>query len=133
MQTTGESYGIGRSLDIPFEQAVAKVKEAFKEEGFGSLSEIDIQGALREKIGKEIEPYTVLGMCNPKLAHRSIQLEPEIGTLLPCNVLVRQEGGRIHVTAQNPSLFVQLTDNPAVEPIAREARERIDRALARLG
>lgn len=124
------NYHLDKTLDLPFDQAVERVKATFKEEGFGALSEIDIQTALKEKIGAEIDRYTILGMCNPKLAHEAMGIEPTIGVLLPCNVLVREADGRIEVSAQDPSTFSSFTGNPELEPIAHEARQRIDRALA---
>ena len=128
-----ESYGLAVSLDASFEDALQQVKAAFKEEGFGTLFELDIQSTLQEKIGAEIPPYTILGTCNPGLAHRAIGLEPQIGVLLPCNVLVRSVAdGRVEVVAQNPSLFSQMSETEGLEGVAAEARQRIDRALVRL-
>lgn len=128
-----ENYGLAISLDSTFEEAVQRVKEAFKQEGFGALSELDIKSILAEKISAEIPPYTILGMCNPALAHEAINLEPEIGVLLPCNVLVRSAGdGRVEVVAQNPSLFSLMSKANGLDAVASDARQRIDRALKKL-
>ena len=133
MNTIPESaYGLTVTLGSPFDEAVARVKEIFKEEGFGVLTEMNIQGALEEKIGVRIDPYTVLGMCNPHLASRAIAAEPNIGLLLPCNVLIARRGVLVQVSAQDPLFMVPMTGNEALQPIAQEARERIDRAIARL-
>ena len=129
---TSASNSLGFSTTLPFDQVLRRVKTAFKEEGFGTLTEIDDQGTLHEKIGEEIEPYTILGMCNPHLAFRAIKAEHEIGLLLPCNVLVHQCNGEVHVRAQDPALMMQLADNKALRPIGEEAMERIERAIQAL-
>ncbi len=130
--TDAPAYGISVVLRQSFEEAIARVREAFKEEGFGVLTEMNVQQTLLEKIGQTMDPYTILGMCNPNLASRSIAAEPNIGLFLPCNVLVAKRGGAVEVSAQDPLFMVPMTGNNALEPIAKEARERIDRALARL-
>ena len=126
----GDSNSLTTSIARPFEQVIAAVKGAFKDEGFGVLSEIDVQKALQEKIGETMEPYTILGMCNPPLASRAIKAEHEIGVFLPCNVLVHACGGRVHVRAQDPVALFRIIGNPDVEPLALEVRERIARAIA---
>ena len=132
MDTT-VSGGYETTLPVPFDQAITRVKEAFKVEGFGALSEIDVRKALQEKLGQQIEPYTILGMCNPHLASRAIDAEHEIGLMLPCNVLVHECGGKVHVKAQDPIALMQTMDNAALRPIAAEAAERIERAFGNLG
>jgi uncharacterized protein (DUF302 family) len=129
---TASAYALSLTLGVSFEDAIARVREVFKQEGFGVLAEINVQQALHEKIGQQIEPYTILGMCNPLLASRAIAAEPNIGVLLPCNVLVARRGDRTEVRAQDPLFMVPMTGNKALEPIAKEARERIDRALSHL-
>ena len=126
------TYGLSLTLDTPFEDAITRVKEAFNEEGFGVLTEMNVQQTLQEKIGFRMDPYIILGMCNPLLASRAIAAEPNIGLFLPCNVLVARRGALIEVSAQDPLFMVPMTGNEALEPIAQEARERIDRALALL-
>jgi uncharacterized protein (DUF302 family) len=123
--------GYGRTvlIDDSVAEAVPKVKAAFKEQGFGTLTEIDVQATLKEKIGVEVEPYVILGACNPNLAHRALQLEPDVGLLLPCNVVVRPHEGRTMVSALDPGLFAELMDHPDLKPIAEEATRLIDAAL----
>jgi uncharacterized protein (DUF302 family) len=122
-------YGFGRTIDGRFAEGVARIKEAFKEQGFGTLCEIDVQATLKEKIGAEIEPYTILGMCNPSLAQQAIGAEHQIGLLLPCNVLVHECGGTVRVEVQDPELMVGVTGNARLESVAREARRRLMAAL----
>lgn len=126
------SYGLTRMLDCTFDEAVTQAKEAFRQEGFGTLTEIDLKQTLHDKIGFETASCKILGVCNPQLAAHAVTAEPYIGLLLPCNVTVLQRDGRVAVSAQDPMLMVQVTANPALEPIAQEARARIDQALARL-
>ena len=126
------SFGIGVELGLPFDTAVETVKRAFQAEGFGTLTSIDVQKTLKEKIGTEMEPYVILGVCNPNLASRSIAAEHQSGLLLPCNILVHQCGDKIHVDAQDPAKMLGFVGNPSLEPIGREARERIHKALASL-
>ncbi len=118
--------------EIAFDSVLASVRAAFKEEGFGVLTEIDVQKTLSEKIDFKLEPYTILGVCNPVLASRAITVDPKIGLFLPCNVLVARVNGLTEVTAQDPMLMVQMTNNEALQSIAEEANARIVRALARL-
>lgn len=127
------TYGMSTTSSVPFDETIARVKSVFKEHGFGALSEIDVQGALREKIGEEIEPYTILGMCNPQLASRALKAEHEIGMLLPCNVLVHECGGKVYVGAQDPMLMLEMARNEALRPIAEEAKQRIEQALEEIG
>jgi uncharacterized protein (DUF302 family) len=117
-------------LDLPYEEAVPKVKEAFQTHGFGTLTEIDVKATLQSKIGVEMEPYVILGACNPHLAHRALTADPEVGALLPCNVVVRRDGDRTLVHALDPEVIGRLADVP--ESIAREAGELIQKALESL-
>lgn len=127
---------LAASIAAPFPEALAKVKEAFKAEGFGALTEIDVKATLKEKLGQEMEPYTIIGMCNPALASRAIAAEHEIGVFLPCNVLVHECGGAVHVTAQDPRQMMQMAGSSESEselrPVAEEVRQRIERALGGL-
>ncbi len=124
--------GLSVSLNQPFDEVVQRVKDAFKVEGFGVLCEIDVRKTLQEKIGEEIEPYTILGMCNPHLAFRAIKAEHEIGLLLPCNVLVHECAGHVHVHAQDPVVMLDIAENELLGPVASEAESRIERAIAAL-
>ncbi|NKZ00890.1 DUF302 domain-containing protein [Nocardiopsis dassonvillei subsp. albirubida] len=117
------------TLDVPYQEAVPRVKEAFKAQGFGTLTEIDVQATLKEKLDLEMEPYTILGACNPDLAHRALEVDREIGLLLPCNVVVRaQERGTL-VQALDPQVMVRVPERDELRPIAEEADVRIQAAL----
>ncbi len=127
------NYSFGGETHLSFDEATKKVAEALKEQGFGVLTEIDAKRVLKEKLGLERKPYKILGACNPHFAHKAIDMEPEIGTLLPCNVLVyEREDGRVVVTAMDPEAALKLVGNPSVEEIAKEVRKRIERALERV-
>ncbi|RYF15663.1 MAG: DUF302 domain-containing protein [Comamonadaceae bacterium] len=121
-------YGHHIEIPGPFDRALEKVLAALKAEGFGALSDIDIQKAMKEKLGKDMPPYRILGACNPPLAHQALQADPEIGLLLPCNVTVRQgDGDRVVVGFLDPQTMVQLTDNPGVKGVADDAGARLAR------
>jgi uncharacterized protein (DUF302 family) len=121
-------YGHHIEIRGPFASALEKVIAALKAEGFGVLSDIDVQKAMKDKLGVDMPGYRILGACNPPLAHRAIQAEPEIGLLLPCNVTVREMGGdRISVGFLDPDLMATVTGNPQVEPVAQEATQRLTR------
>ena len=100
--TTTTAYGITRTVTAGYDETVARVRELLKEEGFGVLTEIDVKRTLKEKIGEDVEPYVILGACNPKFAARLLQIEPDIGLLLPCNVIVAQRTAGTHVGVVNP-------------------------------
>lgn len=125
-------YGTTIELELPYEQAVPRVKEAFAVQGFGTLTEIDVRATLKDKLGQEMEPYLILGACNPELAHRALEIEPEIGLLLPCNVVVRSDQGRTLVQALNPQVMVTVPERAELQPIADEAARRIQAALTSL-
>lgn len=115
-------------LQIPFEEAVEKVRSAVQAEGFGILTTIDIQRTLREKIGKEMRPYRILGVCNPPLAHKALAADPDIGLLLPCNIVVREEqNGEIAAVFQDPDMFAQMTQSETIREVAHDAKERLER------
>lgn len=126
-------YGQHVTVPGPFAAALERVTAALKEQGFGILSDIDIQKAMKEKLGVDMPAYRILGACNPPLAHRALQAEPEIGLLLPCNVTLReQDDGRISVGFLDPKMMEQLTGNPAVASVADDAAQRLDRAREKL-
>jgi len=127
------SYSFGRTLDRPFEQVLTDAREALAKEEFGILSEIDVRAKFAEKLKIEFRPYTILGACNPKLAHRALSSEIALGTLLPCNVVVwAEDDGRTTVMAMDPVPTMQMIANPALDEIAAEVRQRLERALAQL-
>jgi len=119
-------------LDLPFDQALARTKEAFAAEGFGTLTEIDVQATLSQKIGKDMDAYVIVGACNPNLAGQALDVEPQIGVLLPCNVVVREAGGSVVVEAMDPGLMATILGTEAIRPIADEARRLVSNALDRL-
>ena len=123
------AYGFGTTLAVPYEQALVRVKEALKTEGFGVLTEIDVRQTLREKLGVEMEAYMILGACNPQLAHRALIQEPEVGLLLPCNVVVRAEGANSRVDIADPQAMLGIVDNERLDALASEAKQRLQRAL----
>ena len=124
-------YAFGKSVGIGFDQAVQRVTEELGKVGFGILTDIDVQATLRKKIGHEMPPYRILGACNPQLASRAIAAEPQIGALLPCNVVVRQDaGGTVYVEMMDPRSVLQLVDNPAVPALAGEVRQKLEQALS---
>jgi uncharacterized protein (DUF302 family) len=127
------AYAFGKTTALPFDQAVERVTAALADEGFGVLTTIDVAATLKKKLGKEMAPYTILGACNPQLAHRAIEAEPEIGALLPCNVVVRVDAnGSTVVEAMDPQAVLQLTGRPEIAEIGGEVRERLQRVLAAL-
>jgi len=125
-------YGRTVMIDDPIAEAVPKVKEALKAQGFGTLTEIDVQATLKEKIDADVDPYVILGACNPRLAHRALELEPDVGLLLPCNVVVRTHEGRTVVSALDPGIIAEMADHPGLKPIAEEATRLLDAALESL-
>jgi uncharacterized protein (DUF302 family) len=124
-------YVFGKPVAMSFDQAVQRITEELGKVGFGVLSDIDVQATMRKKIGHEMPPYRILGACNPHIASRAIGAEPQIGALLPCNVVVRQDGaGAVHVEVMDPQAVLQLVDNPAVPALAAEVRQKLEQALA---
>jgi uncharacterized protein (DUF302 family) len=125
-------YGFGIDLHMPYEQAIAAVTDALKAEGFGVLTTIDVQQTLRAKLGAEMEPYVILGACNPPLAHRALSADREIGLLLPCNVVVRatETGSRVDVA--DPRAMMSITGDDALVDVASEARQRLQRVVEAL-
>ena len=124
------SYALVRSVESTFDDAVADVTSALAAEGFGILTTIDVQATLKAKLDLDIAPYTILGACNPQLASRGLAIEPDLGVLLPCNVVVWREGDRTILAATEPLAALALAGNSELEPIATEARDRLQRAIA---
>lgn len=126
------AYAITRRVDAPFADVVERVTAALKDEGFGILTTIDVQATLKAKLDQDVAPYVILGACNPQLASRGLELEPDLGVLLPCNVVVREAAGGVVVAAMEPLAALALAGNEALTPLATEARERIERAVRSL-
>ena len=127
---------LSTTLHTSFDDAVARTRKALAERGFGVLTEIDVKATLKTKLGEDIEDYLILGACNPPLAHRAIEVDRQIGLLLPCNVVVRSDPDHadvIQVEAMNPQLLVDVTGEPALNPIAEEVTGKLQAAIDALG
>ena len=129
MLATG--YTLSATTDRPFADAVERVRDELKTEGFGVLCEIDVQATLKEKLGVDGEPYVILGACNPPLAHQALTAEPELGTLLPCNVVVYERDGATHISAVDAARMLSLVDNDALAPVAADVRTRLAAVVER--
>ncbi len=123
------SYGMTTSVDRPFTEVVAEVREALAAQGFGVLTEIDIKTTLKNKIDVDVEEQVILGACSPRHAHRALQADPSIGLLLPCNVVIRSEGSTTHVEAINPQMMVELSDADEMKAVADEVSVKLQAAL----
>jgi uncharacterized protein (DUF302 family) len=127
------SYGFGKTINLAFDAALLRVTEELQKEGFGVLTEIDVKATMKKKLNADMAPYRILGACNPQLAHRALTLEPQIGLLLPCNVVVRQdETGKVHVDFMDPNSVLELVNRPEVTQLAGEVRQRLQRVMAAL-
>jgi uncharacterized protein (DUF302 family) len=123
-------YGFSKITDYGFEQAVEKVTEELKKEGFGVLTTIDVKDTLKKKIDVDFKKYTILGACNPKLAHSALQLEEELGLLLPCNVIVYEKDGKTVVSVFDPIIMTVVIENPEMKLVAEEVKNKLKRVLA---
>lgn len=126
------SYAISIRTQAPFAEAVARVRDALKAQGFGVLTEIDMRATLRDKLGQDMGDYLILGACNPPLAHQALGVDSSIGLLLPCNVVVRAEAGQTIVEALDPQAMVTIADQPGLQPVVDEAAARLRTALESL-
>ena len=123
-------YTLSATTPLPFHQAVERVRDELKA-GFGVLCEIDVQATMKEKLGVDGEPYLILGACNPPLAHQALQAEPELGVLLPCNVVVYERGGETHISAVDAERMLSIVGNEEIAPVAAEVRRRLAAVVER--
>ena len=128
-----DGYTLTATTEAPLEDIVERVRAELKDEGFGVLCEIDVQATLREKLGVEQEPYVILGACNPPLAHQALDAEPDLGTLLPCNVVVYRRDGETHVSAIDAERMLSIVGNDELEPVAAMVRAKLARVVERVG
>ena len=126
------NYAVGKTVNMKYEQAIEAVTQALAKEGFGVLTEIDVAATLKKKLGIERAPYKIRGACNPQFAAQALEAEPQIGALLPCNVVVRVAGGKTIVEFMDPDAVLTLVGRPEVGKIAAEVRERLQRVMAAL-
>ena len=131
MSQVDSSYTLSTTTTLAFADAVARVREELAQEGFGVLSEIDVQATLKQKLGVDREPYLILGACNPPLAHEALEAEPELGTLLPCNVVVYERAGQTHIAAIDAEQMLAIVGNNQLAGTAREVRRRLSAVVQR--
>jgi uncharacterized protein (DUF302 family) len=129
--STATGYTLTTTTTASYADAVERVRAELKEEGFGVLSEIDVQATLREKLGAAMEPYVILGACNPPLAHEALDAEPDLGTLLPCNVVVYERGGETHISAIDAERMLSIVGNDELRPIAVRVRDKLAAVVER--
>jgi uncharacterized protein (DUF302 family) len=131
MHVLATDYTLSATTPLPFHQAVERVRDELKADGFGVLCEIDVQATMKEKLGVKGEPYLLLGACNPPLAHQALQAEPELGVLLPCNVVVYDRGGETHISAVDAERMLSIVGNEEIAPVAAEVRRRLAAVVER--
>ena len=124
------NYAFGKTTKLEFDQAIRRVTEELAKEGFGVLTDIDVAATMKKKLGIDTTPYRILGACNPQFAHQALEVEPQIGALLPCNVVVRMSGKDTIVEAMDPLAVMQLVGKPEVAKLGGQVRERLERAIA---
>ncbi len=131
MSQVGSTYTVSASTDLSFNEAVVRVREELATEGFGVLCEIDVQATLKQKLGVDREPYLILGACNPPLAHRALEAEPDLGVLLPCNVVIYQDNGQTRIAAVDAEQMLSIVGNDDLAPTATEVRRRLAAVVER--
>ena len=124
-------YTLSATTSLPFDETVALVRDELKAEGFGVLCEIDVQATMKEKLGLELEPYLILGACNPPLAHQALEAEADIGVLLPCNIVVYRRGATTHVSAIDAERMLSIVGREDLTPVAHEVRRRLNVVVER--
>jgi uncharacterized protein (DUF302 family) len=123
-------YYFGKTMELSFDDAIVRVTEELKKEGFGVLTEVDIQATLKKKLDVDFRPYKILGACNPPFAYKALQAEQNIGLLLPCNVIVQDAGnGKTEIAAIDPLVSMSKVENPALEPVATEIKAKLQRVI----
>lgn len=132
MRVLATGYTLSATTELPFAEAVERVREELKVDGFGVLCEIDVQATMKAKLGVDGEPYTILGACNPPLAHAALQAEPELGVLLPCNVVVYVRNGETHVAAVDAERMLSIVGNEELAPVAADVRARLAAVVERV-
>jgi uncharacterized protein (DUF302 family) len=132
MSQVGSSYTLSATTELSFDQAVARAREGLAHEGFGILCEIDVQATLDKKLGIQREPYLILGACNPPLAHAALEAEPELGVLLPCNVIVYEQQGHTHIAAVDAEQMLSIVHNDELASTATEVRRRLAAVVERV-
>ncbi len=125
-------YGFSKTVDLSYDEAVVKVTDELKKEGFGVLTTIDVKETLKKKINVDFKRYIILGACNPPFAHQALQAEEEIGLLLPCNVVVYEKGDKTVVSAFDPMTMLKIIDNPGVKSVAAEVQSKLKRVIERV-
>jgi uncharacterized protein (DUF302 family) len=133
VESAQKGYTISRETDLSFDEAIERARELLQEAGYGVLSEIDIQAKLKEKLDVDREPYTILGACNPPLANEGLDAEPELGALLPCNVIVYEREGLTHIAAVEPETMLSVVENEKLGQIAEQVREDLTRVVEEIG
>ena len=131
MHVLATGYTLSATTTLPFDQAVERVRDELKADGFGVLCEIDVQATMKEKLGVDGEPYLILGACNPPLAHQALQAEPELGVLLPCNVVVYERNGSTHVSAVDAERMLSIVGNDELSEIATDVKRRLGAVVER--
>jgi len=133
MQMLATGYTLSTTTQQPFAETVERVRDELTQEGFGVLCEIDVQATLKAKLGVDGEPYLILGACNPPLAHRALEAEPDLGSLLPCNVIVYRRAGETHISAVDAEQMLSIVGNNELAPIAADVRRRLAAVVERAG
>jgi uncharacterized protein (DUF302 family) len=131
MRMLATGYTLSEPTTLPFDRAVERVRAELQAQGFGVLCEIDVQATLKEKLGIEGGRYTILGACNPSLAHQALEAEPELGVLLPCNVVVYERDGRTRISAVDAERMLSIVENDELAPIAADVRRRLGEVVSR--
>ncbi len=126
------AFGTSITVDQPFDEALAATREALARQGFGVITEIDMQATMKNKLGEEYAPFVILGACNPNFAHQALGVDPSVATLLPCNVVVREEGGAVEISTLDPQLLVQATGTDELAPLAGQLTDLLAAAFADL-